>query len=166
MRGTRQPIRTMDVRLLFIIGFSVNWSCVFSRSAELPCNFFDSVNITDGHKLNNQSIIFEGIEYPKWQYAEFDYIINNGLTVVQFTLTFVDVYAIVSHVFDFAVHSERFPLPKMGEKNATQMIELENLKVKFSIEITKRNMSNLIKSSQSSTICLAVEFFLPMENIE
>lgn len=79
MRGTRQQIRTMGARLLFLIGFSMNWSRVFSRPTEFPCNFFDSVNITDGRKLKNQSIIFDGIEYPKWQYAEFDYIINNGI---------------------------------------------------------------------------------------
>lgn len=79
MRGTSEQIQTMGVRLIFLIGFFANSNCVFSRSAEFPCDFFDSVNITDGINLNNQSIIFDGIEYPKGQYAVFDYIITNGI---------------------------------------------------------------------------------------
>lgn len=39
-----------------------------------PCSFFDTVNITDGIKLNNGSIFHDGITYAKDQYKYFNYI--------------------------------------------------------------------------------------------
>lgn len=77
MRGTMKRTQTMGVRLLLLIGSLMIRNCVFCRSVELPCKFLDTVNITEGHKVNNESILFEGIEYPNGQYAEFDYIENN-----------------------------------------------------------------------------------------
>lgn len=66
------------MRLLYLIGFVVNWCSVLASSTELPCNFFDSVNITSGNELSNKSIMFDGIEYPEGQYAKLNYVLNDG----------------------------------------------------------------------------------------
>ncbi|RZL40467.1 MAG: hypothetical protein EOP00_26600, partial [Pedobacter sp.] len=40
------------------------------------CDYFDSVNITDGKKHPNSSILHNNILYDISEYAEFDYMIN------------------------------------------------------------------------------------------
>lgn len=47
--------------------------------SNLPCNFYDSINITDGTLHPNQSIIFNGIEYPSHQYAIVNHYLDNEL---------------------------------------------------------------------------------------
>lgn len=44
----------------------------------LPCEFIDSVNITDGVFQPNNSIIFNGIEFTQDQYAEINYILKDN----------------------------------------------------------------------------------------
>lgn len=39
-----------------------------------PCNFFDTVNITDGHHNSDGSITYENITYTSEQYEMYDYI--------------------------------------------------------------------------------------------
>ncbi|XP_031617281.1 G-protein coupled receptor Mth2-like [Contarinia nasturtii] len=48
----------------------------------LPCHFFDSKNISDGLQQSDGSILFEGIVYPKNQYATVDYVLErtNNIT--------------------------------------------------------------------------------------
>lgn len=64
--------------LFYLIALSVCWSSRLTQSIE-PCNFLDSVNITDGVNQSNESIIFDGTKYPKEQYTSWDYIIENGV---------------------------------------------------------------------------------------
>lgn len=45
-------------------------------NGKLPCDYFDSINISHGVK-QNQSIKFDGIEYREDQYAEINYVIIN-----------------------------------------------------------------------------------------
>lgn len=52
----------------------------------LPCNFIDSINITDGILQSNKSILFNGILFPKDQYAKVNYNKRNGnsaITIVE-----------------------------------------------------------------------------------
>lgn len=42
----------------------------------LSCEYFDSINITDGKKQPNSSILHNNILYDASDYAEFDYMIN------------------------------------------------------------------------------------------
>lgn len=44
----------------------------------LPCDFLDSVNITDGTLQSDSSIIFENISYPSDQYFNINYDLRNG----------------------------------------------------------------------------------------
>lgn len=67
------------VWLLFLIQLCVWWSTVVSATTELPCHFLDSINITNGIFQPNKSIIFGGTVFPEGQYAEIDYILNDGI---------------------------------------------------------------------------------------
>lgn len=57
---------------------SVWWKSVVALSTELPCHFLDSINITDGIFQPNKSIIFGGRIFSKGQYADIDYVLNEG----------------------------------------------------------------------------------------
>lgn len=78
MRGHNKHTRSTCVRLVFLIQLSIWWSNVVSMSTELPCHFLDSINITNGIFHPNKSIIFGGNVFPEGQYAEIDYILNEG----------------------------------------------------------------------------------------
>lgn len=67
------------LRILIIPLFiSLNWSGVIAINADLPCNFHDSINITDGLPGPDNSIEFNGITFQRDQYAEIDYVLLNG----------------------------------------------------------------------------------------
>ncbi|XP_055295354.1 G-protein coupled receptor Mth2-like [Sitodiplosis mosellana] len=73
------PKNVMGVlRILIIQLISLNWSGATSITTGLPCNFHDSINITDGLLGKDDSIQFNGIIFPRGQYAEIDYILVNG----------------------------------------------------------------------------------------
>lgn len=78
MCGHNKQTRSMNVWLFLLIHLSVWWNGVISLSAELPCHFLDSINITDGILQPNKSIIFGGTVFSEGQYAEIDYILNGG----------------------------------------------------------------------------------------
>ena len=42
-----------------------------------PCDFFATINITDGQRFANGSIVYENIEYTKVLYSEYNFIITN-----------------------------------------------------------------------------------------
>lgn len=70
--------------LTFWIGFVIFKSISASSSNELPCHFYDSINITDGVHHPNQSITFNGIEYTDNHYARIDYdVVNRTQTIVR-----------------------------------------------------------------------------------
>lgn len=56
---------------------SMNWGVTASIITQLPCDFQDSINITDGLPGPNDSVQFNGIIFPNGQYAEIDYIVVN-----------------------------------------------------------------------------------------
>lgn len=49
----------------------------FVSGRELPCDFFDSVDISAGIHHSNKSITFDGIEYLEKNYAEINYILKD-----------------------------------------------------------------------------------------
>lgn len=59
--------------VLIIISIS-NDSSAYSDNLNVPCPFLDSINITDGIlNTDDDSILFEGISYPKTYYGDYDY---------------------------------------------------------------------------------------------
>lgn len=62
---------------IFWIGFVISTG----SATELPCDFYDSINITGGIQHTNQSITFNGIEYASKQYAPLNYDFVNGTQV-------------------------------------------------------------------------------------
>lgn len=61
-----------------VIGFVLNRCSGLSfRSDVLPCDFQDSMNITNGILQSDGAIIFNGTKYSKEQFAEIDYIVVN-----------------------------------------------------------------------------------------
>lgn len=60
--------------LLIVIGvLCIDLSQEFLLSRDLPCGFSESVNITDGTKLDNGHILHNGVVYPKELYAKINY---------------------------------------------------------------------------------------------
>lgn len=45
---------------------------------ELPCNYFDSINITDGTLQPDSSILYNDITFPKDQYFDINYVLHDG----------------------------------------------------------------------------------------
>lgn len=73
-------ITTMGVFLVFgIVLTFVNWNNgFFLNTHELPCDFEDSINITDGIVLTDGSILHNGIKYTKQQSNTVNYrLVNN-----------------------------------------------------------------------------------------
>lgn len=60
------------------IGFVIFESIKASSSDELPCDFYDSINITEGVHHPNESITFNGTEYNDNNYARINYDVVNG----------------------------------------------------------------------------------------
>lgn len=72
----------MNVKLSILIRLlCLSWCSAFSIFSdifsELPCHFHDSINITDGTLQSNNSLTFNGIDFPENQYAEVNYILEN-----------------------------------------------------------------------------------------
>lgn len=61
------------IAVIFIVSalLAVDWP-----EQEKKCEYFDSINITDGEKQPNSSILHNNILYDISEYAEFDYMIN------------------------------------------------------------------------------------------
>lgn len=55
----------------------VDWIQAFLN--ELPCDFLDSIDISNGILLANKSIIYSGIEYQVRNYGRINYNVNNEL---------------------------------------------------------------------------------------
>lgn len=67
---------------IVIISFLWKQTNGFFLEPDLPCDFLDAINITDGVRLENGIILHDGVQYPKDQYAEVNYILENGGTRV------------------------------------------------------------------------------------
>lgn len=70
-------------KLLILIGLFGGNHVIIALSNELPCQFFDSINITDGaFQQQNQSIIYDGVEFIPADYAQIDYVLDRGVEFV------------------------------------------------------------------------------------
>lgn len=58
--------------IICIVVFSTN-------STNLPCHFYDSINITDGIRQQNNQILYDGIVFPSNQYAIVNYTEDDGM---------------------------------------------------------------------------------------
>lgn len=63
---------------MIIILTRILWSNATPRDDQLPCDFFDSMNISHGLHFENKSIIIDDIEYLRGEYAQINYVIING----------------------------------------------------------------------------------------
>lgn len=68
-----------NLQLLILIGLFSGNHLVIAISKKLPCSFVDSINITDGALQPNKSIIYDGVEFTTDDYAQVDYVLNNGV---------------------------------------------------------------------------------------
>lgn len=61
------------IAIIFIVSalLAVDWT-----EKKNKCEYFDSINITDGEKQSNSSILHNNILYDVSEYDEFDYMIN------------------------------------------------------------------------------------------
>lgn len=74
----------IQLQVFILIGVhSACWSSAFSIYDELPCDFLDSINITDGILYSNNSIIFDDMEFPAGQYVKLDYEFEHGIEKVK-----------------------------------------------------------------------------------
>lgn len=77
---------TMRLQAIILIGLvRACSSSAFSLNSELPCDFSDSINITDGILYSNNSIIFDDLEFPLGQYVKLDHTLVNGIAPVTVT---------------------------------------------------------------------------------
>lgn len=77
---------TMNFKSIIFVGLLLTkWGSIYAldrslvQSSDLPCDYLDSSNITDGTLLSNKSIIFDGVEFPEDHYAKIDYFISHGI---------------------------------------------------------------------------------------
>lgn len=72
----------MGVLLMFEILLTfLNWSNAFyinNNNNELPCEFQDSINITNGRLQSDGAIVFQGTKYSKEQFATVNYFQTIG----------------------------------------------------------------------------------------
>lgn len=66
------------VKLWIIILSCLLWSNATPIDSELPCDYVESINISDGFIHSNQSITFDGIVFSTKQYANISYVIEKG----------------------------------------------------------------------------------------
>lgn len=66
------------LRLWLTVSMCLNVSVAFLFGRQLPCHFYDSVNITDGVTHSNGSITFNGTEFSINHYAKIVYTMENG----------------------------------------------------------------------------------------
>lgn len=70
----------MGIYIIVLIGFSfLLRSNAFQASdieltSKLPCDFLDTINITDGTYFPNKSIVFNGVEFRKELYAKINFV--------------------------------------------------------------------------------------------
>lgn len=67
---------------LFILGIFIAIVIILKQfdlnpASELPCDYFDSINITDGEHQNGD-IIYKNVTYPKDQYAKVTTVLGYG----------------------------------------------------------------------------------------
>lgn len=62
----------------FSVSFIILSGMKFAECTKLPCYFFDSINITDGLRQLDESIRFDGIDFPRHQYSVLNYIVDDG----------------------------------------------------------------------------------------
>lgn len=67
----------MKFWLILLQLLCIGWSQAFFD--ELPCNFLDSIDISNGVLQANNSIIYSGIEYQVENYGEINYILNDDM---------------------------------------------------------------------------------------
>lgn len=77
------PLQNLKVHLaiyttVFVIGIMVVLNS--NQDSRLPCKYLDSINITDGARLADGSIEFNGMVFGQDQYARIDYVLENGVT--------------------------------------------------------------------------------------
>lgn len=77
---------TARMQAAILIGLlSVQLNSAVSPYGDLPCDFFDSLNITDGARQTNESILFNGLEFPAGQYVNLNYTLKYDIEHVTVT---------------------------------------------------------------------------------
>lgn len=64
-----------------LVGIVLASACA-TYADELPCEIFESKNISAGHTFENGTILHDGIYFPREQYARIDYIFDRSSTKI------------------------------------------------------------------------------------
>ena len=67
--------------ILYWLGLTIVWHDRFALSAENPCKFYDSIDISNGNKISSGSIIFDKVEYSPDFIFEANETLFNGTLV-------------------------------------------------------------------------------------
>lgn len=65
-----------------LVGIVLASVCNISAE-ELPCEIFESKNISAGHRFENETILYAGIYYPREQYARINYMFDRNATRIE-----------------------------------------------------------------------------------
>lgn len=82
MYRSQEQIRMWTIAIAMCILFTIDGSHTSSIAPILPCNFYDSINITDGQYGPDGVIVYDGLTYTPNQYAKVNYIWENGKTKI------------------------------------------------------------------------------------
>lgn len=67
------------VLIVIVLIFGLIYLIINLRNGhKLPCDYLDSINITDGTIQPDSSIIYNNITYPQDQYFDINYVLRNG----------------------------------------------------------------------------------------
>lgn len=72
----------MKLCLVFLHLLSIGWSQSLFANHELPCNYLDSIDISDGVVQANLSIIYGDIEFKVNNYGVINYILNDDMEFI------------------------------------------------------------------------------------
>lgn len=147
----------MGVLLILIIQLiSLNWSGAASIIKDLQCDFHDSVNISDGLPSKNDSIEFNGIIFPRDQYAEIDYILVNGTEFVSVNSHFRGCPCNIKRCLRYCCPPEKVYDPKFGIKAIGERYECANndkaLNIMYDIRKENNQMENVNLNKEFSYV--------------
>lgn len=85
--------RRTNVKHIIVVMLSVlmlhNWTGSVFASDVLPCDFRDSINITDGKRGPNDTIEFNKLLFHREHYAQINYKINNKTLLIESTAPYL-----------------------------------------------------------------------------
>lgn len=132
------------LRILIIQLIALN-VCGAASITDLPCDFHDSINITDGLPGPDDSIQFNGIIFPRGQYSEIDYTLLNGTERSPVNFHQRGCPCNVKTCIRFCCSPEKVYDPKSGIRELGAMFKCSNNDKAKNLEFEIREENNQMK---------------------